>query len=108
MTWDDKTEKVLDVCMDTFGVGTDGMFNYIPKSGVGFKVRGIFDNEFRSVDPDTNATVTSLVPNLGIKLSDLPQAPQSGDSVIVKEQKYRITEVQKDFHGGARLFLHKI
>jgi hypothetical protein len=108
MTWDSKTELVLEHCLNTFGVGETGSFKYIPKSGVAFDCRGIFDNEYRAVDPDTQVVVSSLVPNLGIKLSDLPQAPQNGDMVLVQDQKYRITEVQKDVHGGARLFLHKV
>jgi len=94
--------------MNTFGVGETGTFKYIPKVGVGFDVRGIFDNEYKAVDPDTQAIVSSLVPNLGVKLSDLPQSPQNGDMVFVQDQKFRIIEVQKDVHGGARLFLHKV
>ncbi len=108
MSWEDKTEKVLDICMNTFGVDTDGLFTYVPKSGTSFDIRGIFDNEYQAVDPNTQAVVSSLVPNIGIKLSDLPQSPVNGDMVIVKDQKYRISEVQKDVHGGARLFLHKV
>lgn len=94
--------------MNTFGVDTDGLFTYVPKSGISFEVRGIFDNEYVAVDPNTQSVVSSLAPNLGIKLSDLPQSPMNGDMVIVKDQKYRISEVQKDVHGGARLFLHKV
>lgn len=108
MSWEDKTERVLDVCMNTFGVDVDGYFIYVPASGVSHKVRGIFDMAFQSADPNTHAAVTTTQPILGVKLSDLPVYPQKGDKVIVKDVTYRIIEVQKDVHGGASLYLHKL
>lgn len=109
MSWEDKTETLLSKCMSTFGVGEDGCFDYFPKSGgVGFKVPGIFDKAYQAVDPNTQTVVSSLIPNLGIKLSDLPTAPVKGDQVVVEGVRYKINEVQKDVHGGARLFLHYV
>lgn len=108
MTWDSMTESVLDTCMDTFGVGTSGLVTYVSKEGPTFPLRGIFDNAFISVDPNTQAPVQSVGPVLGIKLSDLPRAPKVGDKVIVRDVPYQIDHVEKDVHGGASLFLHKL
>lgn len=94
--------------MDTFGVGASGLVTYVSKEGPSFQVRGIFDNAFVSVDPNAQAAVQSVAPMLGIKLSDLPRAPRVGDKVIVRDVPYQIDHVEKDVHGGASLFLHKL
>lgn len=108
MTWDSMTESVLDTCMDTFGVGRSGLVTYVSKEGPSFQVRGIFDNAFVSLDPNTQAPVQSVAPVLGIKLSDLPRSPKVGDKVIVRDVQYQIDHVEKDVHGGASLILHKL
>lgn len=107
MSWDSLTEGVLNVCMDTFGVGASGRFKYVTKDGVEFQCRGIFDNAYVQVDPNTNAAVQSIQPILGIKLSDLPVPPKKGDKAIVRDVSYVIEHVEKDVHGGASLHLHK-
>lgn len=108
MTWETKTEKLLDVCMNTFGVGTEGTFTYVPKTGSSYAVRGVFTNEYVEVNPDTHAGVMSNIPVLGIKLSDLSRYPIKGDGAIVKGVTYSIVEVEPDRQGGAKLILQKV
>lgn len=104
MNWDAHTERVLDLCMDTFRATA---VVYVTQEGAEISIRGIFDNAFVSVDPNTQAAVQSVGPVLGIKLSDLPRAPRVGDFVIVNNKRFSIDHVEKDVHGGANLFLHK-
>jgi hypothetical protein len=108
MTWENLTEAVLDQCMDTFGVGTDGKFTFIGHEGAETQVRGIFDTAYIGIDPNTNAPVQSTGPALGAKLSELPRYPTSRDKVRVKDVLYAIEHVEKDVHGGVTLFLQRL
>lgn len=85
----------------------DGQVTYLPIAGGSFEIDAIFDTSYQSVDPGTNAVVSSHQPTIGIRLSDLPAAPAKGDTVVIDSVTYRVIESQPDGVVGATLFLHK-
>lgn len=95
--------NILDACKACFGESV----KYVPKVGAPFDIRGIFDNQFEQVDPDTEIVVASNQPTLGIKLADLPLPPAKGDKVFVRDLEYRVIDSQEDGVAGAVLFLHR-
>ncbi len=103
--FDELASCVVDAAKDCLGCDV----TYLPKSGGQYKIRGIFDNTFEQVDPDTEIVIASNAPMLDIKLSDIPVKPEQGDHVIVKgNQKYRVVDSQEDGIVAAKLILHKV
>lgn len=94
---------VLETALCTFGEDV----LYLPKSGGRQSIRGIFDNKFEQVDPDTEVVVASNVYTLGIKLADLKRPPEKGDRVKIRNVFYRVIDSQEDGVVGSELFLHR-
>lgn len=95
--------NILDAAKSCFGEDV----LYVPKVGTPLNIRGIFDNQFEQIDPDTEIVISSNQPTLGIKLNDLPLPPAKGDKVFVRDIEYRIVDSQEDGVAGSLLFLHK-
>lgn len=95
--------RVLGHCTDTFGEEV----TLYPKLGKVFKIRGIFDNEFRTIDPDTRESISTNQPVLGVNLNDLPGEIAIGDTVEIRKIRFKIVDKQEDGQGGATLLLHK-
>lgn len=95
---------VLDLCECVFGEDV----TYEPKRGGSYDIRGIFDNQFEQVDPDTEVVISSNSPTLGVKLADLPDVPVKGDMVIIRNKRFRVIDSQEDGVVGSILFLHEV
>ena len=102
--FDDLSADILDEAKHAFGESV----TYMPKSGGSHSVIGIFNEIFSQVDPDTERVIASNQPTLGIKLDDIPVAPQKNDKVIVRSISYRVYDSREDGEGGTQLFLYKI
>lgn len=100
----DLVSGLLDVAIPTFGEEID----YRPKVGGSFSIKGVYDNRYITVNPDTEEVVTSNVLTLGVKLCDLPFAPAQGDEVRISQMRFRVTDSQEDGHGGSTLILHRL
>lgn len=96
--------NILDAAKSCFGEAVI----YIPKVGASLNIRGIYDNQFEQVDPDTEIVVANNQPTLGIKLKDLPLPPAKGDKVFIRDIEYKVIDSQEDGVAGATLFLHKV
>jgi len=80
---------------------------YFPKVGCPLEFRGIFDNNFEQVDPDTEIVIASNQPVLGIKKKDLPLPAEKGDKVFIKDIEYRVEDAQEDGPAAVVLFLKR-
>ena len=96
--------EVLDLCECVFGEDV----TYEPIRGGSYEIRGIFDNQFEQVDPDTEVVIASNAPTLGVKLADLPGPPVKGDIVIIREKRFRVIDSQEDGVVGSTLLLHEV
>lgn len=103
MDWEKATDSVLDISMATFGAPSVSHI-YTPEGGVPTPIRGIFSNEYVSVD-SAGISSSMTAPNLGVRLSELPCAPKPGDKVTVEGVQYKITNSEGDGQGGATLIL---
>lgn len=99
----DRVDRVLKHCTNTFGE----VVTYYPKRGGSYKIEGIFDNDFETVDPETEQLVSSNLSMLGVNLNDLNFEMKINDMVQVRNLRYKIMEVREDGQGGASLILHK-
>lgn len=99
----DRVDKLLATATKTFGEDVLLM----PKSGGNYFIKGIFDNEYEAIDPDTEQVISSNQPVLGINLHSLSTTPLTGDKIKIRNLTYRIYDVREDGQGGANLFLHK-
>lgn len=100
----DLANGIWDCAKDAFGIDV----TYKPKAGGTFKIRGIFDNAFEQVDPDTEQVVAMNQPILGIKNADMPFKISKGDIVIIEKTTYRVVDSQEDGVAGSSLLLHKV
>lgn len=106
MSFRDLTDKLLDHCLSVFE--EKEKVKYRPLSGGTFTIRGIFDETWKEVDPETEVILSSTQPNLGIKLNELGSIkPVTNDIVFVRDEEFRVTDVYEDGQGGATLFLHR-
>ena len=79
---------------------------YRYKNGGSIKINAIFDNQWEQLDPDTERVVSTNQPVLGLRLSDLSQAPSTGDEVLIIEEniEYVVQDTREDGQGGASYF----
>lgn len=98
--------RVLRHSTATFGEE----ITFLPKSGRVFKKRGVFDNEYQLIDPNTEHLVSVNQPMLGINLNDFDKGkePLVGDEIKLRGVKFRIVDKQEDGQGGARLILQRV
>lgn len=99
----DRVDRLLNKCTKTFGE----CVTYYPQKGGSFKINGIFDNEYESVDPDTEQVISSNQPVLGVNLNDLDFEMRISDMIQIRNLMFKVIEVREDGQGGATLLLHK-
>lgn len=104
MNFRNHVDRILSHSVDKFG--EDVVF--YPKSGGAFKVRAIFDNEYQTLDADTEQVLSVNQPALGVNLNDLKFKIAQGDKVKVRETMFKIADKREDGQGGATLMLHKV
>lgn len=94
-----------DIAKDCFGITV----TYLPKAGGKKSIRGIFDNTWETIDPDTETVIASNQPMLDINLKDLlPLEPEKGDCVLIESVRYRVVDSQEDGLAMAKLILQKV
>ena len=99
----DKVNKILKHCTKNFGEDVQ----YYPSSGGTYCLRAIFDNDFQTVDPETEQVVSSNQSVIGVNLNDTNFELKTNDQVKVRNLMYKVIEVREDGQGGAQLLLHK-
>jgi hypothetical protein len=98
-------DRILTRSVETFGEWVV----FYPKKGGSKRVRAIFDNEYRLVDPNTEQSVSGNQPALGLNLNDVPQEiVVNEDQFEVRGTRFRVVDKQEDGQGGATLLLHKV
>ncbi|WP_349616931.1 head-tail joining protein [Azotobacter salinestris] len=107
MAWSGMANRMLGVAVRTFSEPsvywlTDGV-----EPGVELP-QAVFDSAHVEIDPETQAPVSSTNPVLGVRLSDLPNERTPRDRVRVRDQLYRISDVQPDGVAGALIVLKKV
>jgi hypothetical protein len=70
-------------------------------------IDAVFDAAHQAVDLATGE-LSDLGPVLGIRVSDLPVAPEQDDTLTINGVAYAVSDVQVDGQGGATLPLRKV
>lgn len=103
MSWQNLADMALKAGIRTFK--TSGVYTRLAAPSDEIEIDGVFDTVHRSVDPETGVPVSSKTPTFGIRLEDLPAAPDAGDQVVIRTVAYEVIESQEDGEGGAKLIL---
>ena len=103
--WNTLVNGMNQVCKNTFSEREGVTYKY--RDGSSILIKGIFDKNYLSVDPDSGATISANTPVLGIVGSDLSRAPQEGDGVIIRSVEYLVMEQQPDSEGMIKLVLRE-
>ena len=99
----DRTSKLLNHAKREFGESAV----YYPVEGGSYNIRGIFDNEYQAVDPDTETVISDTQPVFGVNLFDLNFEVKAKDKIKIRNVMYKIYDKRADGQGGASLLLHK-
>src|SRR3989304_10294925 len=79
---------------------------YTPSGGQWKTIKAVFENAFIAMEGIGDVGVSSSVPSVLCKASDVADAAR-GDTVIVDETTYYITEGRPDGDGFMLMFLSK-
>lgn len=104
MIWNVLTRQAMQHATQTFGERVQ----YYPLHSAPYTVSGIVDQAYHVVDPDTGTIVQSTQPKVGFNRSDLQHEPVIGDELLMREQRYRVVEVQPDGQAAVEVFLHRL
>ena len=95
-----------NLCIDFFS--TKKPVTFIREGLDEFSLKGIFDNNYISVDPDSGASIISSQPVIGVREIDIPGGKTTEDDRIrVDGVVYRITDDQPDSAGMRKLYLQR-
>lgn len=97
-------DNVLVHSMRTFGEKV----TFFPKVGGSYEIQGVFDNDFQTVDVQTEQLISANQPALGINLNDIKFKLAVGDEVKIRGVMFRVQEKKEDGQGGAVLLLHAL
>lgn len=99
----DQVNNLLDCAIDVFGED----ITYYPVSGGSFKLKGVFDQNYQAIDPDTEQVISANQMVLGLNLNDLSFEPKNGDLVRIQDSQFRVIDSREDGQGGTSLMLHR-
>jgi len=99
----DRVNRVLNLSKKEFGEDC----TLYPEKGGTHKIRGIFDNEYEAIDPDTEQVISANQPVLGVNLFDFSFEIMVGDKIKIRNLLYKIYDKREDGQGGASLILHR-
>lgn len=103
MSWSDQVAGLNDAVMDCLGDSVT-----VSHEAVTVAVEGIFSRVHQEVDPDTGAPISVSQPTLGVRLSDLPFAPEADLTEVTAEgSTFLVRDIQLDGQGMAILVLHE-
>lgn len=87
-------------------------YTYTPEGGAeltlgvnGAALRGVFDRAGALIPLETGMLQRTGIPQLGIRLADLPEPAKKGAKVVVRSTAYRIDDIDPDGQGYAVLIL---
>ena len=89
------------------GISVMGEPVTLTRGGVAYQIKGLFQETYKAIDPDTGAPVTTLQPVLVVNRRDFTFDPKSGDLIAARGVNYRIRDVQSDGHTGLALMLQR-
>jgi hypothetical protein len=67
--------------------------------------KGIFDETYQQIDPETNAVIMSTKPRITLFLNDVEFKIKQGFAVAVRNKNYKVREKQLDGEGSVTLYL---
>lgn len=79
----------------------------LTRGGTSYELKGLFQETYKAMDPDTGFPVTALQPVLAVNRTDLSIEPKIGDAVTARSVSYRIRDIQSDGHTGLNLLLQR-
>lgn len=81
-------------------LGEDDLILYRKGEGSVLSVRGVFDDRYQAIDPDTGREVSVEDPRVFVRASDFDSKPERGANVLVRGSAYSVSDVQFDGNAG--------
>lgn len=102
-------QSMMDSAMGVVigSLGEDEPVTYQRGAGTTYSIGGVFQEMHEELDPEVGGIISSDQPELLIRNSDLPLAPQRGDRVEVRGRWFTVADAQPDGNAGTLLLLHR-
>lgn len=76
-------------------------------------LRGVFEGEHVHAEIIEGVEHSTVVPKIGVKLSDFSKDPEEGDELIMQSganagKRYVVFDIQPDGEGGAELIMNLV
>lgn len=81
-------------------LGEDDPIRYRKGEGSVYELRGVFDDRYMAIEPETGREVSVEDPRVFVRASDLAVKPARGANVLVRGQTYSVSDVQYDGNAG--------
>ena len=103
-------DTVIGAVQSTF---SNSSVTYMPSIGAPFGLaKGTFENGYQKevIFSDGSVGVTTVLPTLGVQLSEFPVLPKQNDRLFVAKvnSTYSVREIRPDGLGWAKLMLNKV
>ncbi len=84
------------------------LVSVVPAVGDPYEVNGIFDAEHEAAFPSVDTALTTTLPVVSVRESDLPAPIVAGDRLTVRAQLYAVVDVHTDGQGTSDLVLNEV
>ena len=81
-------------------LGEDDLILYQKDGGAVVSVRGVFDDRYQAIDPETGREVSVEDPRVFLRASDFAVRPARGAVVQARGATYTVSDVQFDGNAG--------
>ena len=81
-------------------LGEDDLILYRKGDGATVSIRGVFDDRYQAIDPETGREVSVEDPRVFIRASEFGGKPERGANVLARGGTYTVSDVQFDGNAG--------
>jgi hypothetical protein len=101
--------KLADLVFHSCGKAFGESIIYRPKDGPTASIQGIFTKDYLRVQEGSmDSSVSTTAPMVEISESDLNFKPVQGDQLQIRNENYRVVEMQPNGQGQVKLLLKRV
>tara|TARA_Y100000996_G_C22499347_1_gene633745 strand:- start:63 stop:374 length:312 start_codon:yes stop_codon:yes gene_type:complete len=99
-----ETDAIRDIFLDTDDFGTSA--TYTPTGGSATALKGIFDNDYETIDIGGFGGIQGTQPRFLVRSSDVASAIE-GEPLVINAVNYQIKVIEQDGTGFSSLVLEE-
>lgn len=104
MNWAGLADLANVAVREVFSEATDAIV-YTPSGGSAESIEAVYDDKWERVVVQGGLPHVTTGPVVDIRLADVSQTPQRGETISARGTTYLITEVEENGHGAVKCHL---